>query len=467
MRRSELVNSLLVGFSAVTIGVAQIGYNLILQNRLYFPSHGLYFLYVIVGIHLLPLALVVAIDLLLKHRGGNGSFFRIWRAALYTLTLLSFGAQAILLAPSLQLPALGLPKAVRIAAALGVVASLIALILYAQRAWNLFFSYLGLLAAALTLLFVYQVGLLGPAWKSYRDDAPREKTLAARPPVFVIILDGVSYVTLLKDGIIDPQTFPNLSALAADSLWFTHAATNYRWTGESIPSLLSGRRRPEEEPSTQFPSNPAFDRVEPFPPLPMIFDMIDGYYHVDIFDDAGALVRRYWEAKCQEGIFYCRDENYIRVHHPLGAVKQAALAATQPLLERLFPPRFVAWFVGNVGSADHVLSIQGFEYFLDSVDGKSSGGEMYYWHPVLPHSPFDLNAEGRLNRSSHTLFYKGGDPEAAYANYVMQIQLMDRLIGRFVTKLKQEGLYEQSTIVLTADHGLRPPGWIDPEVMRK
>lgn len=42
----------------------------------------------------------------------------------------------------------------------------------------------------------------------------------------------------------------------------------------------------------------------------------------------------------------------------------------------------------------------------------------------------------------------------AYERLVMQVGALDSWLGQLVGKLKKEGLYEQSLIVLTADHGV-------------
>ena len=41
-----------------------------------------------------------------------------------------------------------------------------------------------------------------------------------------------------------------------------------------------------------------------------------------------------------------------------------------------------------------------------------------------------------------------------YQRYLYQVELVDTLIGRLVSRLQAEGLYDRSLIVFTADHGV-------------
>ncbi|MCH8814739.1 MAG: sulfatase-like hydrolase/transferase, partial [Chloroflexi bacterium] len=64
--------------------------------------------------------------------------------------------------------------------------------------------------------------------------------------------------------------------------------------------------------------------------------------------------------------------------------------------------------------------------------------------------------DGDITQSSLNTSYSWGlDRGMAYERYREQTSHVDALIGDFVAQLKAEGLYEQSTIVVTGDHGLR------------
>jgi arylsulfatase A-like enzyme len=45
--------------------------------------------------------------------------------------------------------------------------------------------------------------------------------------------------------------------------------------------------------------------------------------------------------------------------------------------------------------------------------------------------------------------------DAVNERYRLQAEYLDGLVGRFVQRLRDEGLYERSTILLTGDHGIR------------
>jgi arylsulfatase A-like enzyme len=107
---------------------------------------------------------------------------------------------------------------------------------------------------------------------------------------------------------------------------------------------------------------------------------------------------------------------------------------------------------------------------LGEIEGQIESGT-HQGEPVFAHTR-------SLNLHISKLLKRQVPPDPAYAGFqeaaADEIRRMDRCFGRFIETLKREGLYDQSVIVLTADHGdsLGEQGrWghaytIYPEVMR-
>ena len=107
------------------------------------------------------------------------------------------------------------------------------------------------------------------------------------------------------------------------------------------------------------------------------------------------------------------------------------------LLDRLgwaFPP------VDSEGV--HTFTKRQFSVFLDDVEGPEALGRIYVLHLVMPHFPFAFNGVGKALSSR--------------GSYREQSMFVDLLVGKLVSKLKTEGIYDQTVIALTGDHGPRP-----------
>jgi phosphoglycerol transferase MdoB-like AlkP superfamily enzyme len=75
---------------------------------------------------------------------------------------------------------------------------------------------------------------------------------------------------------------------------------------------------------------------------------------------------------------------------------------------------------------------------------------------LIPHTPFIYGQDGITQSPLNTSYNWGLDRGSVYESYSQQTQYADSLLGDFVDRLKDEGLYEASTILVTGDHGLRP-----------
>ena len=98
----------------------------------------------------------------------------------------------------------------------------------------------------------------------------------------------------------------------------------------------------------------------------------------------------------------------------------------------------------------HIYTLALWDDFVDSVTADSSMGRVYYVHLFLPHAPYEFTVDGRLRPV----------PDASQMEraYEEQTMFLDKLFGRFLTKLRAEGLYGNAFIVATADHGPRTLG---------
>ena len=415
----------LIVFSVVTLAFSQVLYNLILNNSKHFPDNGPFFVYVIVAVQVIPVAVVFTVDIVLGKLFGIGLVARLWRASLYLFVFLAVLRQAQLSEGIFRDWLVQLQNQPVLAVVIFLVLS--ALCLGATRAMTLFFKYLAALALVLTGIFFFQTGLYGPAWVGQAAKEAPDLGLSQSPNVFIIIFDELSYEALVENERVDQQSFPNFAALSADSVWFTRATTNFPDTNPSIETFVTGTLADTEESKT----------------ASTIFQRLGRNYEINLYEEKASLARRFGD---QHSAFNRRGYVYARTHFPIETGKWALLEAL-----RLLTPIRVWEYIGYVPN-DYTPELN---RLLDDVSASKDSGYLYYWHTMVPHFPYVFNADGTRHKATNASFLDpSADPAAVFVNYRKQVQFVDKILGDFVQKLKTENLYDTSVIVITADHGL-------------
>jgi hypothetical protein len=252
---------------------------------------------------------------------------------------------------------------------------------------------------------------LGLACSSEQPEAEGARGDAAprKPHAVLLILDELPGDSLLdRREHIDPVRYPSFAALAADSVWFRNAYSSYDSTTKAVPLILDGRApRPGLSPTrAEHPRS--------------LFDMFarEGY---------GIVTSEEASALCPPSL--CRGG-------------QARPPAIIPNLLRGRPERFSRW--------------------LASIRG---GGRPQLWvkHLLLPHGPYMHLPSGARTRTRPRDLLPGMNTVPGFHDefltrhneqrYLLQLGYTDRLLGRLLRRLRQQGIYDDTLIVVTADHG--------------
>jgi Sulfatase len=257
---------------------------------------------------------------------------------------------------------------------------------------------------ALALILVAGISLCGC---SHGADAAAKKP--RHPNVLLIVFDEFGGDILLgPDGRIDAGRYPHFAALANDGTWFPNAHTAYDSTTKAVPLILDGMA----------PRKGASPTVRDHPHS--IFTALGRRgYRIVTSEEATALCPRR----------YCR-------HEP----------ARQPAI------------IPNLkgGRAER------FERFVRSIH---AGGRPTLWmkHALLPHGPWVYLPDGRMSRPPGPELLPGMQTiPGFYDTYLrhhneqrqlLQLGFADRMLGRAIARLKREGIYDDTLIVVTADHG--------------
>ena len=234
-------------------------------------------------------------------------------------------------------------------------------------------------------------------------------------PVVLVVFDELPLVTLLNErGRIDRKLFPNFSRLADDSVWFRNTTAVAVLSQTAVPALMTGKYLNPRGPHP---------RVYPRNLLTMVGKAFD--------------VRT-----VQPDPRFCSSR--------ICPQSEIELTATDP--------RF-----GDFGRSARGRN---FRSFLEILQPRRRDA-FYYLHLVAPHAPWSFLPSGRRyqpDRRPAADMEVSGPGRAwkkntwlvtqAQQQHFLQVQLVDRLVGALIDRLRSEDMYERALVVVTADHGM-------------
>ena len=265
------------------------------------------------------------------------------------------------------------------------------------------------IVATMVVLAIVSAGL---AWALTRDDRDAEAAAGkeGKPPVVLLVFDEFPTDLLLgPDGRIDAGRYPAFADLARTGYWFPNATTTFDSTTKAVPQIIDGRL-PRRGTSPDYRGHPR------------------SLY--DVFGRRGYGVRRVEAATSVCPPRWCR-----------GARRGRPAILTQ--LQRGRRER-LARFLGSIRPTD----------------------EPTFWlgHILLPHGPYMFLPSGRQTRArwpdplpgmnSTPGFYSRYLALHAQQRLQLQIGFVDRELGRLFARMRREGTFDRSLIVVTADHGI-------------
>ncbi|HEX6237068.1 MAG TPA: sulfatase-like hydrolase/transferase [Acidimicrobiales bacterium] len=250
------------------------------------------------------------------------------------------------------------------------------------------------------------------------------------PPVVVVVFDALPTMALLDgEGGIDRETFPNIAELAGTSTWYRNATTVSGLTGESVPTLLTGRY---PDPSGA-----------PGPDPENLFTLLGGSYDMHVAEQLTNL---------------CPDEL-------CPPVRSAGVG-------RLLADAAELW---SAGAARDLVDDEGFdlpavlgddryeaaEDFLHTYrDRAGDRPQLTFLHVVLPHNPWQFLPDGTryeaVNDPPTGLFAFGWTDSGLAVGrqrFLLQAQAADRLLGELIDEMRAAGTFDDALMVVTSDHG--------------
>lgn len=302
------------------------------------------------------------------------------------------------------------------------------------------------------------------------------------PPIIWVVFDEFPLASLLDEhDQIDSVLYPNFAALSRDAYWFRNATTVAAQTTLILPSMVTGNYPKSylQPVAADYPQN--------------VFTLLGESHELRVFESQTQLCP---EELCKEEMTpRAFEERMVPLFSDLSVV-YLHLLLPQDLSERL-PVITQTWkdFVRPTseprGTKNRRLSKKGVlqkltleilrsnrrDEFLRFVDSIEAGGHpsFYFVHTMLPHRPWEFLPSGKQYNAPRSAGFKfdgtkgaeiwGDDHwtvKQAYQRHLLQVRLVDALLGELIEKLKANGLYERSLLIITADHGIsfRPTDYL-------
>ncbi len=324
---------------------------------------------------------------------------------------------------------------------LGVVAGLAGAALVLRFATvKLWLRYLALAPVVFAVLFVF----FSPITDVVFHDAPTAAsgvTIKRPTRVVLVVMDELALESLLDGtGHIDKELYPNFAKLAGTSTWYRNDTTVAHDTPQAVPAILTGNLpiHPTNPPvASEFPNN--------------LFTLLGGAYDMNVHEPYTRL--------CPPSI--CKKSTSGAIH---GGVRGLFDDAWRAWREFASPEPTQASLPTAHGSLSSKDAMQKGADFVASLH-RGSNTQLDFLHVILPHYPWHYLQSGQ--EYGHNTW--GAPPGLGGANYtwrddfagswarqrhLLQVQAADRLLGDIIRKLKAVGAWNDSLVILTADHGV-------------
>jgi hypothetical protein len=288
--------------------------------------------------------------------------------------------------------------------------------------------------------------LMRPADGSYTAQAtvPFLKRVPGTPRVVWIIFDEMDYRLSFPERPASLH-MPAFDRFSRDSVQLSNALSPANWTGGSVPALLHGSKVREFRPTGPRTAEVLYEdsvRAEPWNSSQTIF----------------ATARRMNLNSAVIGWYlpYCRVLNDLSVCEwtPMSTAMNSTGSGFGEILlnqsRRLFETSLLSPFGQSLTVKEHVRSIESsVRHARQAVSDERLG--LVFLHFPVPHPP------AVYDRFRQTMS-KSNSP---IRGYIDSLALADRVLGQLRGEMEQCGLWDKTTVLVTADHSFRSSAALD------
>jgi hypothetical protein len=290
-------------------------------------------------------------------------------------------------------------------------------------------------------------------------DLPETGEIGDPAPIVMLVFDEFPVATMIDSGgELLSDLFPSFSELASAGVWYRNGVGVRQQTEEALPTILSG-----------VGANPGSIPISSDHPL-TLFTLLSDAYDIAAVETVTDL--------CPD--FACANSS--RRIEPFGrrwgamavdlSVVYGHLALPRSVSDGL-PPIDRTWgnfttgersefdiidrFLANVDD-DRRLEV---DRLLSTFEFEGPQPAFRFGHFLYPHHPWELTADGQRTGTGNS---PGGEGMGwntddwlvaqAYQRHILQAQYADTILGSVIERMKAEGVYDESLLLVVADHGI-------------
>ncbi len=341
---------------------------------------------------------------------------------------------------------------------IGAIVAILAARFKGARQWLAFLSVLPIFSLASFVMSEGVSTLLAPP-KLIQGDG---FTKSSDTPVAILVFDEFPLNGLLNQNLeIEPERFPNFAALAKDATWYRNATAVNAFTPIALPAILSGKmpKTLKALPTTEsYPANlftilarsHAISTSEPFTRLcpPEI---------------CGQSKRR--SSVRKRVSFMLSDLVAVYLNYIVPNDVDLGVPSIDGKWGDFWDEKQDSWSAPNFARKSRVGTLKA---FLSAIKVPRDKPAFIFAHTILPHMPHQFTPSGRMYFSGPLHGYikdrwteEPAFLQAGYQQFLFQLGATDYVLGLFINKLKELGIYEKALIVVAADHGfsMRPTSY--------
>ena len=287
-----------------------------------------------------------------------------------------------------------------------------------------------------------------------RNLIPAAARVQHTPTIVFIVFDEFPTNSLMnREREIDETRFPHFARLAGDATWYRNASTVSSQTLWAVPAMVTGKYpvEPHAVPTRRYyPNN--------------LFTLLSQSYRMTVFGrflqlcPAGACL---YDLEVHDTLWDLTADLAVVYSH---VVAPDSLAARLPSIvgdwQGFATRRMFREVAGERATNDRRSE---YDRFLSTITSEP-GGRLYFLHTLTPHMPFEYVPSGRRyvapdyqgRREGGAGLFLESDPWLPLIlqqRHLLQAGFADRFIGNLLDRLQALDIYDESLVVVTADHG--------------
>lgn len=301
-------------------------------------------------------------------------------------------------------------------------------------------------------------------------------TFKQKPPIVFIVFDEFPLVSLLDvNGAVDAKRFPNFAAFARTSYWFPRATSVADATAQAVPAILTGKHPAGKGSLPTLADHPD-----------NLFTLLRNEYKFHVWETGTHLCPPELAGRREKRLLFFErmrnlldDLSLVYLHAVLPAEYTRELPAVDKqwgnfrkrdsrngAANNAKKTKVLRWNeirndIHDVKAGDR---IDPFRDYYRAITGGSP--ELHFMHLMLPHGPFEYLPSGKnyeaksesglpgLSIKDDVIRGPQGLVDKYHQLHLLQVGAADALLGELLQHLRSERIFDESLIVLVADHGI-------------